>query len=279
MQAAIVRVQVSHCNKKTSIQFELSIIALSLLFIFGCQEMIGWAAIDGMASSGIPLCVLRSFISDISTKPNLSCFLPIPLLASYAFLGGAVKHPGVGAHRRQWLGFPCWLHIQKYTTRSRHRSSRQRCTSWHWHSSQEHWQPTHEWIPLHCIARDEWEHCWYQGILTWRTENSFGSRTSAWTNSVRDHAFALFFLWIPFPLSQLTHAISIHSGPGWYKIVFDKPIEPDTEIRFGIKIAYTHVLENLPASIKQLGRQYVYYSENIYVDNPYFTDEIKTTLQ
>ncbi|CDH60601.1 ribophorin i [Lichtheimia corymbifera JMRC:FSU:9682] len=68
------------------------------------------------------------------------------------------------------------------------------------------------------------------------------------------------------------------AGSGWYKVVFDKPIEPDTEIRFGIKIAYTHVLENLPASIKQLGRQYVYYSENIYVDNPYFTDEIKTTL-
>ncbi|CDS08914.1 hypothetical protein LRAMOSA10275 [Lichtheimia ramosa] len=69
------------------------------------------------------------------------------------------------------------------------------------------------------------------------------------------------------------------AGPGWYKIVFDKPLEPDTEIRFGIKIAYTHVLENLPASIKQLGRQYVYYSDNIYVNSPYFTDEIKTTLQ
>lgn len=71
----------------------------------------------------------------------------------------------------------------------------------------------------------------------------------------------------------------MNSGPGWYKIVFDKPLEPDTEIRFGIKIAYTHVLENLPASIKQLGRQYVHHSDNIYVNSPYFTDEIKTTLQ
>ncbi|KAI7884958.1 Ribophorin I [Lichtheimia hyalospora FSU 10163] len=75
------------------------------------------------------------------------------------------------------------------------------------------------------------------------------------------------------PISEPT------AGSGWYKIIFDKPIEPDTEIRFGIKIAYTHVLENLPASIKQLGRQYVYYSENIYVNSPYFTDELKTTLQ
>lgn len=130
--------------------------------------------------------LLPSFISEISRQPNLSCSLPIPFLLSYAFLGGgAVKHPGVGAPRRQWPGLPCWLRIQKHTTRSRHRSSRQRCTSWHWHSSQEHWQPTYEWIPVHCIARDEREHCWYQGILTWRTENGLDSRTSAWTNSVR----------------------------------------------------------------------------------------------
>ncbi|KAI7855229.1 Ribophorin I [Circinella umbellata] len=64
-----------------------------------------------------------------------------------------------------------------------------------------------------------------------------------------------------------------------YKITFDEPIQPDTEVRFGVKLAYTHVLTPLPAKIPQVARQFVVYNDNIYMYSPYFTDEIKTTLQ
>ncbi|KAI9278959.1 Ribophorin I [Phascolomyces articulosus] len=64
-----------------------------------------------------------------------------------------------------------------------------------------------------------------------------------------------------------------------YKITFDEPIQPDAEIRFGVKLAYTHALTPLPAKIPQVARQFVVYSDNIYLYSPYFTDEVKTTVQ
>lgn len=64
-----------------------------------------------------------------------------------------------------------------------------------------------------------------------------------------------------------------------YKITFDEPIQPDTDVRFGVRLTYTHVLTPLPAKIPQVARQFVVYNDNIYMYSPYFTDEIKTTLQ
>lgn len=64
-----------------------------------------------------------------------------------------------------------------------------------------------------------------------------------------------------------------------YKITFDEPVQPGQEIRFGVKIAYTHALEPLPARIPQVARQFVLYNGNVYSYSAYPSDEIKTTVQ
>lgn len=64
-----------------------------------------------------------------------------------------------------------------------------------------------------------------------------------------------------------------------YKITFDTPVKPNDEIRFGVKIASTHKLNPFPAKVPQVSRQFVVYNDNVYVYSPYFTDEMKTTVQ
>ncbi|CDH51153.1 ribophorin i [Lichtheimia corymbifera JMRC:FSU:9682] len=64
-----------------------------------------------------------------------------------------------------------------------------------------------------------------------------------------------------------------------YKITFDTPVKPNDEIRFGLKIASTHKLAPFPAKVPQVSRQFVVYNDNVYVYSPYFTDEMKTTVQ
>lgn len=65
----------------------------------------------------------------------------------------------------------------------------------------------------------------------------------------------------------------------FYKITFDEPIQPEEEVRFGIKISYTHMLQPLPAEIPQVARQFVVYTGNVYVYSLYPSDEMKTTVQ
>ncbi|KAI9319084.1 Ribophorin I [Dichotomocladium elegans] len=64
-----------------------------------------------------------------------------------------------------------------------------------------------------------------------------------------------------------------------YEITFHKPLKPNEEIRFGVKIASTHALEPLPAKIPQVARQFVVYADNVYVHSPYPIEELKTTVQ
>ncbi|KAI8143937.1 Ribophorin I [Fennellomyces sp. T-0311] len=64
-----------------------------------------------------------------------------------------------------------------------------------------------------------------------------------------------------------------------YKITFDEPIQPNTEVRFGVKIAYSHALTALPKKIPQVARQFVVFNSNIFLYSPYFTDEVKSTVQ
>ena len=56
-------------------------------------------------------------------------------------------------------------------------------------------------------------------------------------------------------------------------------MKPNDEIRFGVKIASTHKLAPFPAKVPQVSRQFVVYNDNVYVFSPYFTDEMKTTVQ
>ncbi|ORY93294.1 Ribophorin I, partial [Syncephalastrum racemosum] len=64
-----------------------------------------------------------------------------------------------------------------------------------------------------------------------------------------------------------------------YKVTFDEPVQPNQEIRFGIKVSYTHVLEPFPAKAPQVSRQFLRYHGNVYHFSPYFSQEMKTTLQ
>ncbi|KAL0073030.1 Ribophorin I [Phycomyces blakesleeanus] len=64
-----------------------------------------------------------------------------------------------------------------------------------------------------------------------------------------------------------------------YKVTFDSPLQPDEEIRFGVKVAYTNVIEPLPKKLPQISRQHLIFNGNVYLFSPYNTEEIKTTLQ
>ncbi|KAF7724821.1 dolichyl-diphosphooligosaccharide--protein glycosyltransferase subunit 1 [Apophysomyces ossiformis] len=63
-----------------------------------------------------------------------------------------------------------------------------------------------------------------------------------------------------------------------YKVKLDKPLQPNEDIRFGIKLSYTHLLKPLPAKIPQVARQHLFFAGNVYLFSPYFTEEMKTTL-
>ncbi|KAG0163336.1 dolichyl-diphosphooligosaccharide--protein glycosyltransferase subunit 1 [Apophysomyces sp. BC1034] len=63
-----------------------------------------------------------------------------------------------------------------------------------------------------------------------------------------------------------------------YKVTFDKPLQPNEDIRFGVKVSYTHTLKPLPAKIPQVARQHLLFISNVYLFSAYHTEEMKTTL-
>jgi oligosaccharyltransferase complex subunit alpha (ribophorin I) len=64
-----------------------------------------------------------------------------------------------------------------------------------------------------------------------------------------------------------------------YKISLNEPVQPQQDILLGIKVAYTHTVKPMPTKLPQVARQHTVYAFNSYFLSPYFTKEVKTTLQ
>ncbi|KAG9290784.1 hypothetical protein G9A89_011747 [Geosiphon pyriformis] len=65
----------------------------------------------------------------------------------------------------------------------------------------------------------------------------------------------------------------------FYKIIFNRRIDPQEKITFVIKTAFTHILKPIPHEITQTGRQYLFYSGNQYSNNAYFSEKQKTNVK
>lgn len=64
-----------------------------------------------------------------------------------------------------------------------------------------------------------------------------------------------------------------------YKISLNEPLQPESDILLGIKIAYTHTIKPMPSKLPQVARQHTIFAFNSYFLSPYQTSEVKTTLQ
>lgn len=64
-----------------------------------------------------------------------------------------------------------------------------------------------------------------------------------------------------------------------YKISLNEPLQPETDVLLGIKIAYTHTIKPMPSKLPQVARQHTIFAFNSYFLSPYQTNEVKTTLQ
>ncbi|KAI8381186.1 Ribophorin I [Radiomyces spectabilis] len=67
-------------------------------------------------------------------------------------------------------------------------------------------------------------------------------------------------------------------GHQLYKVTLPEPVQPNEDIRIGIKVAYTHVVAPLPKKMPQVAKQHLTYVNNMYLYSPYATEETKTTL-
>ncbi|CAG8519705.1 9344_t:CDS:2 [Acaulospora colombiana] len=65
----------------------------------------------------------------------------------------------------------------------------------------------------------------------------------------------------------------------FYKITFDRLINPNEKIVLVVKTAFTHILTPYPLEIAQTGRQNLLYRGSIYGNSAYFTEQQKTNIK
>ncbi|CAG8533365.1 13020_t:CDS:2 [Ambispora leptoticha] len=65
----------------------------------------------------------------------------------------------------------------------------------------------------------------------------------------------------------------------YYKITFDRRVEPQEKITVIIKTAFTHILTTVPHEIPQTGRQYLLYEGNQYASSAYLSEKQKTNVK
>ncbi|CAG8595776.1 1297_t:CDS:2 [Ambispora gerdemannii] len=65
----------------------------------------------------------------------------------------------------------------------------------------------------------------------------------------------------------------------YYKITFDRRVEPQEKITLIIKTVFTHILTPVPYEIPQTGRQYLVYEGSQYANSAYLSEKQKTNIK